>query len=468
MLWVDEEIEQDRRGTDAMSHLHRIARRVTDGGSLPFATGCRASPAIRTPRRMRRLWGVALFTVLIAAPSVAQEGVVLTLDLGRDVEITRRWNYSTRLDGRYRGHTNRESLLLLSYGDGATASVGEGEFPYRGELMVSEETLRDSRTVAQRLAERRDAAVLFEPSGEVSAPEGQRAPLFRAVPRFLDRPVTPGVRWEAAGVAQFYLEGDHAVAVPVLAEYTYEGVETYQGVEVHRISALYALRAPLSRGQLGSHPARELMAGLSQLPFDYVLHGRHEVTILLPVGGGPPMLHRTAITEQLRHPSGSVEERSGFILTWYRSSGDFDGEGEAVRIAERIRRSDVADVTVRATEDNRVALSIQNLQFVADQAVLLPGEDARLDGIAEILRTVPDRTILVVGHTADIGTPLSQLELSFDRAEKIVDELVHRGIAPGQLIYDGRGGTEPVADNGTETGRSANRRVEIEILPAQR
>lgn len=180
------------------------------------------------------------------------------------------------------------------------------------------------------------------------------------------------------------------------------------------------------------------------------------------------MLHRTAITEQLRHPSGSVEERSGFILTWYRSSGDFDGESEAARIAERIRRTDVEDVTVRATEDNRVALSIRNLQFVADQAVLLPGEDVRLDRIADILRTVPDRTILVVGHTADVGTQLSQLELSFDRAERIVDELVDRGVAPGQLIYDGRGGREPVADNDTESGRSANRRVEIEILPAQR
>ncbi|MCG8480729.1 MAG: OmpA family protein [Spirochaetales bacterium] len=406
-----------------------------------------------------------ILVFFMLTPTVfAQQDVLLTLDLGRDVEITRRWNYSTRLDGRYQGHINRESLLLLSRDGGPR---GDGTFPYSGELMVSEETLRDSRTVAQRLAERRDASVLFEPSGEMFAPDGQRAPLFRAVPRFPDEPVAVGTRWEAAGIAQFYLEGDDAVAVPVLAEYTYEGVELYQGQQTHRIVALYALRAPLSRGQLGSHPARELMAGLPQLPFDYVLHGRHEATILLPVGGGPPVLHRTAIREQLRHPSGAIEERSGFILTWYRSAGDFDGESEAERIAERIRRSDVEDVTVRATQDNRVALSIQNLQFVADQAVLLPGEDSRLDGIADALRTVPDRTILIVGHTADIGTQLSQLELSFDRAERIVEELVRRGIAPGQLLYDGRGGTEPVADNDTETGRAANRRVEIEILPAR-
>lgn len=414
---------------------------------------------MRSPHRLKGV--LTLVILLLALPwEAATQEVLLTLDLGEEVEILRRWNYTTRLNGRYQGHTNRETLLLLSSG---AASDG-----YAGELLVSENTTRDSRTVAQRMAERNAAEIVYRRNGETEAPSGQRAPLFRSVPRFPDEPVAPGEEWLAPGVAQLYLDNDTAVAIPVLVAYTYEGITDYQGERVHHISGQYALRAPLSRGELGSHPAADLMAGLPTLPREYVLHGSHQLSILLPVGGGPPLLHRTMLREQLRLPSGSVEERSGFLLTWYETTGDFDVLDEAARIASRIEESGIEDVEVRATEDNRVALSLRNLQFVADQAVLLPGERPRLDEIAAALRSVPGRNILVIGHTADVGTAISQIELSFERAKRIVDELTARGIEPGRLLYDGRGGSEPVASNDTEAGRAANRRVEIEILPSTR
>lgn len=413
--------------------------------------------------------GALFLLLLLPLVSLGAQEALLTLDLGSDVEILRRWNYSVRLDGRYQGHTNRETLLLLSRPESRTVAAAAVEpGAYAGELMVSENTQRDSRTVAQRVAERDAASISFDRSGATEAPQGQRAPLFRSVPRFPGEPVSPGEVWQAPGVAQLYIEGDRAVAVPVLAEYRYEGITDYQGLKVHHVSAKYALRGPLSRGELGSHPAAELIAGLPTLPREYVLHGTHDLTLLLPVGGGPPILQRTMLREQLRLPSGSIEERSGFLLTWYRSTGDFDAEDEAAKIAERIKRSGIDDVEVRTTEDNRVALSIRNLQFVADQAVLLPGERPRLDEIASALKSVPGRNILIVGHTANVGTQISQIELSFERAKKIVDEIIARGVEPGRLLYDGRGGTEPVASNETEEGRAANRRVEIEILPSSR
>lgn len=399
--------------------------------------------------------------ILFTAPLFGQEGVRLTLDLGSDVEIVHRWSYTIRRDGRYQGQTYRESHLLLSRTDTDGA-------PYTGEFMVSEDTVRMGRTIAQRLAERRDAQVTFFPTGAVRAPEGQRAPLFRDIPYFSDKILVPGESWQAPGVAQFYVENDLPVAVAVLVEYTYVGDEVYQGQTVHRVTGLYAVRAPLSRGQFGSHPARELISGLPLLPADYTLHGRHELTILLPVDGGPPIFQRTEIEEQLQLPSGSLEGRKGFILTWYHSTDDFTSTTEADRIAQQIRESGVRDIEVQATPDNRVSLSIQNLHFVADQAVLLPGEEQRLDQIADIVKSIPDRTILVVGHTADVGTSSSQLTLSYDRAKKIVEELTNRGVDAGRLFYDGRGGTEPVATNDTDEGRAANRRVEIEILPVKR
>jgi outer membrane protein OmpA-like peptidoglycan-associated protein len=111
-----------------------------------------------------------------------------------------------------------------------------------------------------------------------------------------------------------------------------------------------------------------------------------------------------------------------------------------------------------------IRLTIRNILFVADSADFLPAERPRLDLIAEALKQIPDRTFLVEGHTAATGRPAGEMELSIERAQRMVEELVRRGISADRFIYKGWGGTRPVGDNSTNEGRSANRRVEITIL----
>ena len=105
------------------------------------------------------------------------------------------------------------------------------------------------------------------------------------------------------------------------------------------------------------------------------------------------------------------------------------------------------------------------LRFVPDQDVLLPEERVRLDGIAAALKTVPgDRTFLVTGHTADVGNPAGQKDLSIRRAKRVVDELVARGIPASRFLFRGFGAERPVAPNDSEANRARNRRVEITVL----
>jgi outer membrane protein OmpA-like peptidoglycan-associated protein len=111
-----------------------------------------------------------------------------------------------------------------------------------------------------------------------------------------------------------------------------------------------------------------------------------------------------------------------------------------------------------------IRLTIRNIMFVADSSEFLPAERPRLDLIAEALKQIPDRTFLVEGHTAATGRPAGEMELSIERAQRMVDEMVRRGISADRFIYKGWGGTRPVGDNSTNDGRSANRRVEITIL----
>jgi len=123
----------------------------------------------------------------------------------------------------------------------------------------------------------------------------------------------------------------------------------------------------------------------------------------------------------------------------------------------------IPDVRVEA-DPRGVKLTLENLKFVADKATLLPGEADRLASIVELLKTVPGRNLLVVGHTADVGTVESQVQLSVNRALAIVERLKAAGIPASRLLYEGRGGREPVAPNTSEAEKSRNRRVEIVIL----
>lgn len=60
------------------------------------------------------------------------------------------------------------------------------------------------------------------------------------------------------------------------------------------------------------------------------------------------------------------------------------------------------------------------------------------------------------------------MQLSIRRAEAVVEYLRGRGIALTRLQADGRGETEPFADNGIEVGRAKNRRVEMIVRPFAR
>jgi outer membrane protein OmpA-like peptidoglycan-associated protein len=78
------------------------------------------------------------------------------------------------------------------------------------------------------------------------------------------------------------------------------------------------------------------------------------------------------------------------------------------------------------------------------------------------LKEKPDLNIYVVGHTdSDGGFDFNQ-QLSQQRAQAVVNELTQKhGIASNRLIAKGVSYLCPVADNGTDTGKAKNRRVEL-------
>jgi OOP family OmpA-OmpF porin len=102
--------------------------------------------------------------------------------------------------------------------------------------------------------------------------------------------------------------------------------------------------------------------------------------------------------------------------------------------------------------------------FDFDKAVLKPEGKAKLDDLVAKLKAVNLEVIIAIGHTDNIGTKEYNQKLSVRRAEAVKAYLVSKGIEPNRIYTEGKGLTQPIADNRTAEGRAKNRRVEIEVV----
>ena len=95
---------------------------------------------------------------------------------------------------------------------------------------------------------------------------------------------------------------------------------------------------------------------------------------------------------------------------------------------------------------------------------MLSKSDSEISRLSKLLTDNPEMRIKILGHTDDVGKEIDNQKLSEARAKAVHDRLLNKGIAKDRLRYEGKGESEPVADNGTEEGRKSNRRTEFFIL----
>ena len=135
-----------------------------------------------------------------------------------------------------------------------------------------------------------------------------------------------------------------------------------------------------------------------------------------------------------------------------------------------------------ATAGLAVTLRDNGKQFASGAATLTPEAEALFREVADqysyskqqakltasssdedkaAVETLKTKRILLVGHTDDTGSTTDNANLSERRAAAVARVFQSQGVAATNLYYQGAGETLPVADNHTEAGRAANRRVEI-------
>lgn len=108
--------------------------------------------------------------------------------------------------------------------------------------------------------------------------------------------------------------------------------------------------------------------------------------------------------------------------------------------------------------------------LLADKITFAPGEttlddhaSAVVDRIAELLKECPEIPMEIGGHTDNQGSEEMNERLSRARAEAVLAAIASRGVLVSQISAKGYGETRPIADNSTEQGREANRRIAVRL-----
>jgi outer membrane protein OmpA-like peptidoglycan-associated protein len=103
------------------------------------------------------------------------------------------------------------------------------------------------------------------------------------------------------------------------------------------------------------------------------------------------------------------------------------------------------------------------LLFDFDSDVLREPARANLRELVASFSKYPDTDLMIVGHTDAQGDDAYNQRLSERRAASAAAYLTQQGVPSVRVRTAGRGETEPVAANDSETGRQQNRRVEVAL-----
>ncbi len=145
------------------------------------------------------------------------------------------------------------------------------------------------------------------------------------------------------------------------------------------------------------------------------------------------------------------------------------GIGNYMDRQEQELRQELQNSGVSVTRDGKnIILNMPgNVTFASDSATLNPNFTNVLNSVSIVLNKYKQTLLDIDGHTDNTGGFEYNQQLSEQRAVSVGQYLSQRGIDGRRLLVVGFGETRPIADNATEAGRQANRRVEVRIAPLE-
>ncbi|MFZ6849192.1 OmpA family protein [Undibacterium sp. RuRC25W] len=115
----------------------------------------------------------------------------------------------------------------------------------------------------------------------------------------------------------------------------------------------------------------------------------------------------------------------------------------------------------------KVTFSAETL-FDFDKSIVKQEGKVALIDLLKKLEGMDTEVMVTVGHTDSIGTEEYNQKLSMRRAEAVKSYLVLSGVDASRIYTEGKGKTQPIADNKTSEGRAQNRRVTVEVIGSRK
>lgn len=119
--------------------------------------------------------------------------------------------------------------------------------------------------------------------------------------------------------------------------------------------------------------------------------------------------------------------------------------------------------TLTKVEEKIIFTAVSDLQFETGKSVIKAYSFDSLDELAALMVKRPELTLILSGHTDNVGVPAKNKVLSRKRAEAVKAYLEDAGVDGSRIAAVGYGSSKPIASNKTPQGRQKNRRVEFKV-----
>ncbi|MCA0961715.1 OmpA family protein [Salipiger bermudensis] len=233
------------------------------------------------------------------------------------------------------------------------------------------------------------------------------------------------------------------------------------------------------RGRVRSEIARQTADSLARALFTSAsVYTAARVDETLPASWSPRVL---AGLEALGALSNGVVRVTPDLVSLSGNTGNPDAEDEiSGLLADKLGEAGGFEISVTYQEKLDPTLGIptpeeceaQIVEIIGDRKINFEPGSANLDAsakdvmddIAELLKLCGDIPLEIQGHTDSQGRESMNEQLSQDRAQAVLDALRNRRVLTASYRVKGYGETQPIADNGTEEGREANRRIAFHLI----
>jgi OOP family OmpA-OmpF porin len=215
------------------------------------------------------------------------------------------------------------------------------------------------------------------------------------------------------------------------------------------------------RDAFGSENIEENLVFASGAPDDYLAAAKVAVHAVSRLAGG-----KLELSDRSLNIAGGAyyPAAAGAIAD---TIGDDMPSGFSVALSVDVRQPGQPVTPLRCRDLLARALRVDRIEFDGGNREISPDSYGVLDRVAATIERCPEATIEVAAHTDSSGSTSHNLTLSQARADAILEYLVDAGVRRERITAIGHGEANPIADNATEEGKAANRRIEFLLAVAE-